>query len=70
MNEAAPLADRLARVDQRIVAAARANGRDASEITRIVVTKFHPASLVRDLYDLGVRDIAENRQQEITAKRG
>lgn len=70
MNEAAPLADRLARVDQRIAAAARANGRDASEITRIVVTKFHPASLVRDLYDLGVRDIAENRQQEITAKRG
>ena len=70
MNEAAPLADRLARVDQRIAAAARANGRDASEITRIVVTKFHPATLVRDLHALGVRDIAENRQQEITAKRG
>src|SRR5690606_22908137 len=36
---------------------------------RIVVTKFHPASLVRDLHDLGVRDVAENRQQELTAKR-
>ncbi|WP_100811078.1 MULTISPECIES: YggS family pyridoxal phosphate-dependent enzyme [unclassified Microbacterium] len=69
MTEAAPLVDRLARVDERIAAAARANGRDPSDITRIVVTKFHPAQLVRDLYALGVRDVGENRQQEITAKR-
>ena len=69
MTDAAPLADRLARVDERIAAAARANGRDPSEITRIVVTKFHPAQLVRDLHALGVRDVGENRQQEITAKR-
>ncbi len=69
MTEAAPLVDRLARVDARIADAARANGRDPSEITRIVVTKFHPAQLVRDLYALGVRDVGENRQQEITAKR-
>src|SRR5699024_5046892 len=38
------------------------------EVTRIVVTKFHPASLVRELVELGVRDVAENRQQEFTAK--
>lgn len=69
MTEAAPLADRLARVDERIAAAARAQGRDPSEITRIVITKFHPAQLVRDLSALGVRDVGENRQQEITAKR-
>ena len=49
------LADRLA-------------GRDPAEITRIVVTKFHPASLITDLFALGVRDIGENRQQELTAK--
>ena len=36
---------------------------------RIVVTQFHPASLITDLYALGVRDIGENRQQELTAKR-
>ena len=36
--------------------------------TRIVVTKFHPASLVRELADLGVRDIGENRHQEAVAK--
>ena len=69
MTEAAPLVDRLARVDERIAAAARANGRDPSDITRIVITKFHPAQLVRDLFALGVRDVGENRQQELTAKR-
>lgn len=65
---AATVAARLADVDARIAAAAAAVGRDASEITRIVVTKFHPASLVRDLYALGVRDVGENRQQEFSAK--
>jgi PLP dependent protein len=32
------------------------------------VTKFQPASLVRELADLGVRDIGENRHQEAAAK--
>lgn len=62
------LAARLAAVDARIADAARAAGRDTAEITRIVVTKFHPADLVARLYDLGVRDVGENRQQELTAK--
>lgn len=62
------LAARLSAIDERIADAARAAGRDAGEITRIVVTKFHPASLVRELYDLGVRDVGENRQQELTVK--
>jgi len=34
------------------------------------VTKFHPASLVTELYGLGVRDVGENRQQEFSAKAG
>jgi len=63
------LADRLADVDARIADAARSAGRDLAGITRIVVTKFHPASLVRELHALGVRDVGENRQQELTAKR-
>jgi len=62
------LAARLADVDARIAAAAREAGRDAAEITRIVVTKFHPARLVRELHALGVRDVGENRQQELAAK--
>ena len=60
------LADRLAAVDAGIADAARAAG--AAVPTRIVVTKFHPASLVRDLVELGVRDVGENRHQEAAAK--
>ncbi|WDG19343.1 YggS family pyridoxal phosphate-dependent enzyme [Microbacterium sp. Clip185] len=63
------LATRLASIDERIADAARAAGRDAAGITRIVVTKFHPASLVRELHALGVREMGENRQQELTTKR-
>ncbi|MFT4028456.1 MAG: YggS family pyridoxal phosphate-dependent enzyme [Protaetiibacter sp.] len=64
----APLAERLAAVDAGIADAARAAGRDPAELTRIVVTKFHPASLVRELAALGVRDVGENRHQEAQAK--
>lgn len=64
----APLAERLATVDAGIAEAARAAGRDPAELTRIVVTKFHPASLVRELAALGVRDVGENRHQEAQAK--
>ncbi|MFD5215209.1 YggS family pyridoxal phosphate-dependent enzyme [Microbacterium sp. NPDC058345] len=63
------LAARLSAIDERIADAARLAGREPGEITRIVVTKFHPAQLVRDLHALGVTDIGENRQQELTAKR-
>jgi PLP dependent protein len=63
------LAARLADVDARIADAAHAAGRDPASLTRIVVTKFHPASMVDELYRLGVRDVGENRQQELTAKR-
>jgi pyridoxal phosphate enzyme (YggS family) len=62
------LAERLASVDAEIADAARAAGRDPAELTRIVVTKFHPAELVRELAGLGVRDVGENRHQEAAAK--
>ena len=65
----ADLAARLSAIDSQIADAARTAGRDAADITRIVVTKFHPASLVRELYGLGVREVGENRQQELEAKR-
>ncbi|WP_404447035.1 YggS family pyridoxal phosphate-dependent enzyme [Microbacterium marinum] len=63
------LRSRLADIDARISDAARAAGRDSSELTRIVVTKFHPVDLVEELAALGVTDVGENRQQEVTAKR-
>ncbi|WES65652.1 YggS family pyridoxal phosphate-dependent enzyme [Microbacter sp. GSS18] len=62
------LATRLLEVDTSIAGAARSAGRDPETITRIVITKFHPPSLVEELYRLGVRDAGENRQQELTEK--
>lgn len=62
------LAERLALVNEGIADAATRAGRDVNDITMIVVTKFHPAQLVQDLYDLGVRDVGENRHQEAEAK--
>src|SRR5690606_11686738 len=62
------LAERLAAVQGAIADAAREAGRDASDLTTIVVTKFHPAELVRELAALGVRDVGENRHQEASAK--
>jgi pyridoxal phosphate enzyme (YggS family) len=64
----AALAARLAEVQNGIADAVDAAGRDASEVTTIVVTKFHPASLVRQLYGLGIRDFGENRHQDAAPK--
>ena len=62
------LGERVALVNEGIADAARAAGRNIDDITTIVVTKFHPAQLVCDLYDLGVRNVGENRHQEAEAK--
>ncbi|WP_382306138.1 YggS family pyridoxal phosphate-dependent enzyme [Herbiconiux sp. UC225_62] len=64
----ASLAERLSEVTGRIDDAAREAGRDPAALTTIVVTKFHPASLVRELHALGVRDFGENRHQEAREK--
>ncbi|MCL2552584.1 MAG: YggS family pyridoxal phosphate-dependent enzyme [Actinomycetia bacterium] len=58
----------LARVEERIGAACRAAGRDREDVTLIVVTKTYPASDVRLLAGLGVRHVAENRDQEAGPK--
>ena len=42
--------------------------RDPSEITLIVVTKTFPVSDLQCLYELGVRDFGENRDQEASGK--
>jgi len=39
-------------------------------VVLVVVTKFHPASLVRELHALGVRDFGESRHQEAARKAG
>jgi hypothetical protein len=67
-SSSSALAERLAAARHGIADAARAAGRDPAELTTIVVTKFHPASLVRELAALGVTDIGENRHQEAQSK--
>src|SRR5215471_3782061 len=62
------LSSRLAGVRGRIAAACAAAGRDAGEVTLVAVTKTFPASGVRLLYELGVRDVGENRDQEAAPK--
>jgi PLP dependent protein len=62
------LAARLSAVCQRISAACRAVGRNPDEVTLIAVTKTFPASDVRLLAGLGVRDIGENRDAEAAPK--
>ncbi|MDT0234554.1 YggS family pyridoxal phosphate-dependent enzyme [Curtobacterium sp. BRB10] len=59
---------RVASVRSGIADAARAAGRSPDELTLVVVTKYHPASLVRELAALGVTDVGENRHQEAQAK--
>jgi pyridoxal phosphate enzyme (YggS family) len=62
------LAERLDRVRSRVDFAASEAGRSPDEVTLVVVTKTWPASDVRRLHDLGVRDFGENRAQEAEDK--
>ena len=63
------LAANLARVRERIEAAASRAGRQGDEITLIGVSKMHPAEQIRELYEAGVRHFGENRVQEWESKR-
>ncbi|OEU97078.1 YggS family pyridoxal phosphate-dependent enzyme [Streptomyces oceani] len=62
------LAAGLAAVRERIDRACDAAGRGRTSVTLIVVTKTFPAEDVRLLAELGVRDVAENRDQEAAPK--
>src|SRR4051794_30336627 len=68
MGRREDLAANLAAVRERIAAACAAAGRDPGEVTLIAVTKTFPASDVRLLAELGVTDVAENRDQEAAPK--
>jgi pyridoxal phosphate enzyme (YggS family) len=64
----AQLADNLARVEERITGACDAAGRRREDVTLIVVTKTYPADDVQLLAELGVRHVAENRDQDAAPK--
>lgn len=68
MTRAQELAQRLAAVEERLVRACAAAGRGRDEVALVAVTKFHPASDVALLRDLGVTRIGESRDQEARRK--
>jgi PLP dependent protein len=63
------LADRLAEVHTRI-AAAVARGGHGQEVTIVAVTKTYGPDAVMSAWELGVRDVGENKVQEAVSKMG
>ncbi|MDK8468671.1 YggS family pyridoxal phosphate-dependent enzyme [Corynebacterium accolens] len=65
-NRKQELADNLAATKEHISAIAAEHERPAPQL--LVVTKFHPAEDIALLAELGVEDVAENREQEARLK--
>lgn len=64
-----PLSEALQAVRTRIDAAARAAGRDPSEVTLLAVSKTFPSPVVRAAHAAGQSAFGENYVQEAVAKR-
>jgi len=62
------ISQNIARVRERIAAAARRAGRRPEEIALMGVTKTHPAERIREAYAAGLRLFGENRVQEFAGK--
>jgi pyridoxal phosphate enzyme (YggS family) len=70
LDRKSEIAANLLEVNQRIATAAAKAGRNPSDIKLIAVTKTFPISDLNFLYELGVRDFGENRDQEASEKVG
>jgi len=55
-------------IKERIEVAAKKSGRNLEDITLVAVTKNHPAYEVEEVIRAGIRDIGENRSQELLPK--
>jgi hypothetical protein len=64
----ATLAERLAAVNARIAAAARAAGRDPAAVALVAVSKTMPEAVIAEALAAGHRLFGENRVQEAKAK--
>ncbi len=60
--------DNINNIEQRIQAACDRSHRQRSEVTLIAVSKTKPISMVKEAYDLGMRDFGENKVQELAEK--
>ncbi len=63
------LAARLEEVYARIALAADRSGRDVRDITLVAVTKTWPVEVVAAAYQAGVRQVGENRAEELSQKK-
>ena len=64
------LRTRFEQVENRISAARTRAGRVRSPLTLVAVTKKFSAGLIREAYELGMRDFGENYVQEFASKHG
>ena len=62
------LRETLPRVREAIAEAARAAGRDPSDVRLVAVTKGHPVAAVEAALALGLQDLGENRVEELMHK--
>ncbi len=62
------IVENLAKVQEQIANATKSAGRNIAEIKLIAVTKTFPVSDLHFLYELGIRDFGENRDQEAILK--
>ena len=62
------IAENIARIRERIEAAAQRAGRDPNTIALMAVSKTHPAESIREAYAAGHRLFGENRVQEFADK--
>ena len=63
-----PLQDHLQAVEDRIVAACRRVGRPRADVTLVAVTKTVGLEIAHQLVDAGVKNLGENRPQELWKK--
>jgi pyridoxal phosphate enzyme (YggS family) len=64
------IAENMARVQERIAAAARRVGRNPDEVVLMAVSKTFPAERIREAHAAGLRVFGENRVQEFAEKAG
>ncbi|MBT2288048.1 YggS family pyridoxal phosphate-dependent enzyme [Paenibacillus albidus] len=62
------LQGRIAEVEERIIRACAASGRDRSEVKAIAVTKYVSLEMVSSVLDAGLMHVGENRWQDAELK--
>lgn len=62
------LKENLDNVLKNIADSEERSGRKQGDVTLIAVSKTKPVEMIKEVYDLGIRDFGENRVQELTEK--